>query len=77
MIYVPAKHAQTPTVPTPPTLGKGDCADEEEQWDEAPELEPATLLPQPVQAAVEHMYAHGAQTETSYLLKQPATLRPG
>ncbi|KAH6928297.1 hypothetical protein HPB50_014061 [Hyalomma asiaticum] len=67
VIYVPAEHAQTPTVPAAQTLGKGDCADEEEQWDEAPELEPATLGPQPVQAGVQHVCTHGAQTESSSL----------
>lgn len=67
MVYVPAKHAQAPTVPTPQTLGKGDCADEDEQWRQAPKVEPATLKPQPLQAAVQHVYTHGAQTETSSL----------
>lgn len=72
VVYVPGRYPQTSSVPTSKPscnthgLGKGDSADEEESWDEAPRIESRAVRPPVFQAVQPHSH-QATQAQTSRL----------
>ncbi|KAL1430214.1 hypothetical protein MTO96_015279 [Rhipicephalus appendiculatus] len=88
VVYVPGRYPQTSSVPATKQncntrgLGKGDSADEEEHWDQAPKLESRAVRPpvfRPIQIGQPHSH-QATQAQTSSLgtnqAVQPKTSQP-